>query len=49
MQFKIHCKNSDKLGKLSGYTDYSLFLCSSGAEANENALKWLHFIPINPE
>jgi acetylornithine aminotransferase len=32
---------ADKLGKLSGYTDYGLFLCSSGAEANENALKWL--------
>jgi acetylornithine aminotransferase len=26
-------------GKLSGCNDYSLFLCSSGAEANENALK----------
>jgi acetylornithine aminotransferase len=28
-----------KLGKLSGYSDWSLFLCNSGAEANENALK----------
>ena len=30
---------ADKLGKLSGYEDYDLFLCNSGAEANENALK----------
>ncbi len=28
-----------KLGKLSGYNDWNLFLCNSGAEANENALK----------
>lgn len=34
---------SDKLGKLSGYDDYSLFLCNSGAEANENALKLASF------
>ena len=32
-----------KLGELSGYTDYSLFLCNSGAEANENALKLASF------
>lgn len=31
------------LGKLSGYTDYSLFLCNSGAEANENAMKVASF------
>lgn len=30
---------ADKLGKLSGYDDWNLFLCNSGAEANENALK----------
>jgi acetylornithine aminotransferase len=34
---------ADKLGKLSGYDDYSLFLCNSGAEANENALKLASF------
>ncbi len=28
-----------KLGELSGYVDWNLFLCNSGAEANENALK----------
>jgi acetylornithine aminotransferase len=31
------------LGKISGLTDYSLFLCNSGAEANENALKIASF------
>ncbi len=30
---------ADKLGKISGYDDSNLFLCNSGAEANENALK----------
>lgn len=35
---------SDKLGKLSGYTDHTLFLCNSGAEANENALKLASFV-----
>lgn len=34
---------ADKLGKLSGYEDYSLFLINSGAEANENALKLASF------
>lgn len=34
---------SDKLGKISGYEDYSLFLINSGAEANENALKLASF------
>ena len=34
---------ADKLGKLSGYEDYNLFLCNSGAEANENALKLASF------
>lgn len=34
---------ADKLGKLSGCEDYNLFLCNSGAEANENALKMASF------
>ncbi|MFN8357142.1 MAG: aminotransferase class III-fold pyridoxal phosphate-dependent enzyme [Spirosomataceae bacterium] len=34
---------AQKLGELSGYPDYSLFLCNSGAEANENALKLASF------
>ena len=32
-----------RLGKVSGYDDYALFLCNSGAEANENALKIASF------
>ena len=34
---------AEKLGKLSGYDDYQLFLCNSGAEAVENALKMASF------
>ena len=34
---------ADKLGKISGRPDYQLFLCNSGAEANENALKLASF------
>jgi acetylornithine/N-succinyldiaminopimelate aminotransferase len=35
---------AEKLGKLSGYDDYQLFLCNSGAEANENAIKLASFV-----
>lgn len=34
---------AEKLGQLSGKPDYQLFLCNSGAEANENALKLASF------
>ena len=34
---------AQRLGKVSGYDDYSLFLCNSGAEANENAMKVASF------
>jgi acetylornithine aminotransferase len=34
---------ADTLGRVSGKTDYQLFLCNSGAEANENALKLASF------
>ena len=34
---------ADKLGELSGFAHYELFLCNSGAEANENALKLASF------
>jgi acetylornithine/N-succinyldiaminopimelate aminotransferase len=34
---------ADKLGRISGRPDYRLFLCNSGAEANENALKLASF------
>jgi acetylornithine/N-succinyldiaminopimelate aminotransferase len=35
---------AQKLGEISGRTDYQLFLCNSGAEANENALKLASFV-----
>jgi len=35
---------AEKLGAVSGYPDYQLFLCNSGAEANENALKVASFL-----
>lgn len=34
---------AEKLGRVSGKVDYQLFLCNSGAEANENALKLASF------
>jgi len=34
---------ADKLGEMSGMDDYALFLCNSGAEANENAFKLASF------
>jgi acetylornithine aminotransferase len=37
-------KLADKLGQLSGYPNHQLFLCNSGAEANENALKLASFV-----
>lgn len=40
---KVQEEVAAKLGKLSGYEDYALFLCNSGAEANENALKVASF------
>lgn len=36
-------KLADLLGRISGYDDYNLFLCNSGAEANENAFKLAGF------
>jgi acetylornithine aminotransferase len=35
---------ADTLGRVSGKNDYQLFLCNSGAEANENALKLASFV-----
>ena len=43
VQNKLQQQLADKLGKLSGYNDYQLFLINSGAEANENALKLASF------
>jgi acetylornithine aminotransferase len=39
----LQAELADKLGKVSGRPDYRLFLCNSGAEANENALKLASF------
>lgn len=43
VQIPLQKELAEKLGALSGYDDYSLFLCNSGAEANENALKLASF------
>jgi len=43
IQNPLQVELATKLGALSGYEEYSLFLCSSGAEANENALKLASF------
>ncbi|MEM0576741.1 aspartate aminotransferase family protein [Flavobacterium polysaccharolyticum] len=43
IQNPLQVELAQKLGELSGYDDYALFLCSSGAEANENALKLASF------
>jgi len=44
VQNNLQVKFAEKLGQLSGYPDYQLFLCNSGAEANENALKLASFV-----
>ncbi|MEN8777282.1 MAG: aminotransferase class III-fold pyridoxal phosphate-dependent enzyme [Polaribacter sp.] len=43
VQNPLQVELADKLEKLSGCKDYELFLCNSGAEANENALKLASF------
>ncbi len=43
VQNSLQKELAEKLGKVCGYEDYSLFLCNSGAEANENALKTASF------
>lgn len=43
VKMPIQYELADKLGELSGKKDYALFLCNSGAEANENALKLASF------
>src|SRR5574344_1845261 len=43
VQNSLQEKLAERLGKASGYEDYSLFLCNSGAEANENAMKLASF------
>ena len=43
VKIPLQLELAEKIGALSGYDDYSLFLCNSGAEANENALKLASF------
>ena len=44
IQNNLQQEFAEKLGGISGYPDYQLFLCNSGAEANENALKVASFV-----
>lgn len=39
----LQVKLAEKMGEMCGYPDYNLFLCNSGAEANENAMKLASF------
>ena len=43
VQNKLQQQLAERLGRISGYDDYQLFLINSGAEANENALKLASF------
>ncbi|SEA95957.1 aspartate aminotransferase family protein [Pedobacter hartonius] len=43
VKIPLQVELAEILGKVSGKTDYQLFLCNSGAEANENALKLASF------
>ena len=44
VQNNLQVEFARKLGEVSGYPDYQLFLCNSGAEANENAMKVASFL-----
>jgi len=43
VQIPLQQELANRLARVSGKTDYQLFLCNSGAEANENALKLASF------
>lgn len=43
VKIPLQVELAEKLGQVSGKPDYQLFLCNSGAEANENALKLASF------
>lgn len=43
IEIPLQSQLAEKLGQVSGKGDYQLFLCNSGAEANENALKLASF------
>lgn len=44
VRIRIQEEFAERLGVISGYDTYRLFLCNSGAEANENALKLASFV-----
>ena len=44
VQNPLQDRLAEKLGEVSGYPDYTLFMVNSGAEANENALKLASFV-----
>jgi len=44
IQNPLQIELAKKLGEISGCPDYQLFLCNSGAEANENAIKLASFV-----
>ena len=44
VQNSLQRRLAEKLGRVSGYDDYQLFLINSGAEANENAIKLASFV-----
>ncbi|NOR75563.1 MAG: aminotransferase class III-fold pyridoxal phosphate-dependent enzyme [Draconibacterium sp.] len=44
VQNPLQTEFAEKLGEISGCPDYQLFLCNSGAEANENAIKLASFV-----
>lgn len=43
VKMPLQSKLAEKLGEINGYSDYNLFLCNSGTEANENAMKLASF------
>jgi acetylornithine/N-succinyldiaminopimelate aminotransferase len=43
VKIPLQVQLAEKLGQVSGKSDFQLFLCNSGAEANENALKLASF------
>lgn len=43
VKISVQKELADKIGKLSGHDDYQFFMCNSGAEANENAMKLASF------
>ena len=46
VKIPLQVELAEKLGKVSGKENYQLFLCNSGAEANENALKLASFYKV---